>query len=946
VLELTLAVMIFLTLFVDFGSSPFGAREVAREPARLPALLSDIVRLRFSLATIAYALLAGALLLAVPPGPVRTLLLIYGLTLFAVPGFVQWVFQGHDKMQWVALGSMIRWTLFAAGVFVAVRGAEHLWRVGLVEAAAVLGFVAFNLYILKTRFPGARPARDRGSLGASFREALPIGLSELTWAATWYFATVLVGILLAGQQVGWFGAAHRPVMTLHTFVWLYFYNLLPSMARCTGAPLDALRGLVRGSLRVTAWTSLFGALVGTLFAEPIITLVFGAQYAPSVDVFRILVWMIPIALISGHYRYALIAYGLQKYEFYCALVGAVVSIGAGIPLVLTIGIRGAAAALVLSALVNLVLALVLATRKIGRLPFGGHLVQPLVTGGLMLGAFLLLRPINPWLGGAVGAAVYLALMLILQPEVRKLAGVLRAGVVLGLVAASLSCSPRSGAAEDAGARVVDGDERYELVTSSYLGGSHQDQVRDVVFDSEGNLYLTGGTASVEFPVTEGAFQTEHNPGTPDRGVKPYDVFVTKIAHDGRLVWSTRIGGPNYDRAYAIELDARGFVYVAGRAGDGFPVTEGAAQTKHSGGVGARFYGSQDGFVAKLTPDGGSLVWATFFGTKDPQIIRDLDVSDDGVVYVGAGYAEGKYPGPIARAFVNQRGGGRDAVVARLAADGRRIDWARFLGGSGREGMTPSVRVGPDGETMYVAAMTESADVPTTEGAFDREHNGGWDMYVLRLGAQDGDVRWATVLGGSRAEDSETHALAVDAEGNAVIAATTTSTDLPTTEGAFQPRYGGSGGRGTGGQSNYQGDIFVARLSADGRRLLGCTYVGGRFGEGGEGVALDAAGNVVVSGGSFSPDFPVTASAYGRESAGRADGVVFKLSADLTRLRWSTYIGGDNPDFARSVDVGPGGIVGIGGEAGSENWPLARAIQERRGGGSQEACYAVFAPVSD
>ena len=85
-----------------------------------------------------------------------------------------------------------------------------------------------------------------------------------------------------------------------------------------------------------------------MFAGPIITLVFGPQYAQSVGVFRILVWMIPIALVSGHYRYALIAYGLQKYEFYCALVGAAASIGAGVPLVLTIGIQGAAMALVCS----------------------------------------------------------------------------------------------------------------------------------------------------------------------------------------------------------------------------------------------------------------------------------------------------------------------------------------------------------------------------------------------------------------------------------------------------------------------------------------------------------------------------------------------------------------------------------------------------------------------
>ncbi|MGH7822390.1 MAG: SBBP repeat-containing protein, partial [Candidatus Binatia bacterium] len=118
-----------------------------------------------------------------------------------------------------------------------------------------------------------------------------------------------------------------------------------------------------------------------------------------------------------------------------------------------------------------------------------------------------------------------------------------------------------------------------LTFSTFLGGSASEGVRDVAVDAVGNLYVAGGTESANFPVTAGAFQTTHNPGTPESpAVTRNDVFVAKFDPTGRqLIWSTFIGGPNHDRAYAIEVDESGFVYVCGRAGRGFPVTAGAFQ---------------------------------------------------------------------------------------------------------------------------------------------------------------------------------------------------------------------------------------------------------------------------------------------------------------------------------------------------------------------------------
>ena len=113
-----------------------------------------------------------------------------------------------------------------------------------------------------------------------------------------------------------------------------------------------------------------------------------------------------------------------------------------------------------------------------------------------------------------------------------------------------------------------------LVFSTYIGGSQEDLIRDVTTDASGNIYITGGTASPDFPTTPGAFQTTHGGWM--------DVFVAKLNPNGQLLWSTRIGGPDYDRAYGLEVDNQGYVYVAGRAGPGFPTTANAFQPTYQG----------------------------------------------------------------------------------------------------------------------------------------------------------------------------------------------------------------------------------------------------------------------------------------------------------------------------------------------------------------------------
>ena len=476
---------------------------------------------------------------------------------------------------------------------------------------------------------------------------------------------------------------------------------------------------------------------------------------------------------------------------------------------------------------------------------------------------------------------------------------------------------------------------YMAVFSTYLGGRGNETIRDVAVDRDGNIYVVGGTSSSDFPVTAGAYQTTFATGGTSVGSGgDHDGFVTKLDPDGQMIWSTYLGGPNADRALGVEVDDDGNVYVGGTAGEGFPTTAGVVQATFGGDVNPnRLYGAQDGFAAKLSADGTQLLWATYFGGDDFSFFRDIDVDGSGRVHGILTRVTRANPHITSGAFQTGLQGADDGVIVRFSADGSRVEWATYLGGSGGDMRTPSIRVHSSGE-VYVWGFTDSVDAPTTPDSFDPTFNGVLDEYIAKLSADGRTLVFGAYLGGSDAEFAETHGLMLDAAGIAYVTATTRSTDFPVTPGAFQTTYGGSGGPGTGQGTNYPADAFVAVISADGRTLQAATYLGGSFGEGPEGIGVDDEGNVYVGGATFSADFPTTSDAFQQTISGAADAFAVKFNPTLTTALYSTLVGGGGIDFGRSLITDPAGAFYVTGHCQSNDWPTVQAAQPNRRGGDE------------
>ncbi|MEZ5362874.1 MAG: SBBP repeat-containing protein [Bryobacterales bacterium] len=375
-----------------------------------------------------------------------------------------------------------------------------------------------------------------------------------------------------------------------------------------------------------------------------------------------------------------------------------------------------------------------------------------------------------------------------------------------------------------------------------------------------------------------------------------------------LKYATFFGGEFAEQANGVALDGEGNVYIVGQTRD--LVAAPGSFTSVTG-------TSEDVFVLKLDPTLSRVIYFSVFGGSARERGSAIAVDAQGAAYVtGLAFSE-DFPttaGALQKTF---GGGTRDAFVAKLSPDGSRLEYATYLGGSGLEDGN-AIRVDESG-TAYVAGTTGSADFATTPGAFltALPAESQRAAFVVKLSPDGSTLELSTLLSGGARE--EAFALTLD-QGKLWIAGYSASPSFPATANAFQPTRNGAD------------DAFIARLSADGSALEAATLLGGAtcvnpFG----GVPCDQVraihidgGRVIVAGDTLTPDFPLAGPSLqhtfgGGVAFGDAFAAIFDL--ELSRLEWSTYLGGSDEDQINSIVTNPSGDIFAVGTTGSADFPL-------------------------
>jgi Beta-propeller repeat len=354
-----------------------------------------------------------------------------------------------------------------------------------------------------------------------------------------------------------------------------------------------------------------------------------------------------------------------------------------------------------------------------------------------------------------------------------------------------------------------------------IGGSSYDGAFRIRIDSTGSAFVVGFTKSRDFPTTADAVQ-------PQFGGGDSDAFLVKVNPEGRVVYSTFLGGSAADQGNALAVDAAGNVYVAGTTWSAdFPQ------------VAARFGpgGASDAFIATLRPDTKRVASYIIGGIGDEKL-TGIAVGQRGLFAVGYTHSH-DFPefGGVRRGLA----GNSDAFLVGLQLPKFDLTWATLFGGSGDDsGWGVAV---DQGGNPVIAGNTDSDDLDTTPRAFQRRRRGGSDSFIARFDATALALRSATYFGGSGNDSSgyDGDDITVDDEGNAWFVGMTASRDLPV-RGAVQRSFAGG-----------ELDGFVAGISPRGS-LLQSTYFGGPDRDLLEGVVLTRTRTLYASGVTASHEF--------------------------------------------------------------------------------------------
>ena len=448
-----------------------------------------------------------------------------------------------------------------------------------------------------------------------------------------------------------------------------------------------------------------------------------------------------------------------------------------------------------------------------------------------------------------------------------------------------------------------------LLASTYIGGTGQDGYAGIAVAraADGDVLVAGSSVSSGFPTTPGAYDPSHN-GNWDLAVVRLDSNLTT------LKMATFLGGSGDDgriKGVCLALGPDGNVYVASESqSTDYPTTAGAYDASSNG--------ARDVVVSRLSAGLDTLLASTYLGGALDDDLIGLTVGSQGDVYISGVTLSTDFPTTVG-AYDRTPGADLNVFITRLDPSLSTLVASTYLGGDGAE---HPARICLDGSgSLYLAGFTESAGFPFMPGGYDSTLGPqGFSGFVTRMSADLTTLQASTFFHGSSCDMPTS--ISLGATGDVFLTGHTSSSDMPTTPGAYDRTYNGS-------PYTESADSFVARFSPDLTTLVASTFLGGAGFEYGMAVQCDKRGSVMVVGRTGSANFPVSAGAYSTALRGTDDVFISRFDEDLTSLEASTFLGGDDYDsggFSMATD--PVGNVYVSGRTHSTDLPTTEGAYDR------------------
>ncbi len=280
-----------------------------------------------------------------------------------------------------------------------------------------------------------------------------------------------------------------------------------------------------------------------------------------------------------------------------------------------------------------------------------------------------------------------------------------------------------------------------------------------------------------------------------------------------------------------------------------------------------------------------LIFSTLLGGSDSEDGLGLDIDNQGNAYVTGHTSSIDFP--VTSGAYDTEYSNYDTFIVKFNNSGSGLLYSTFLGGNSQE-YSSEIVVDSQGN-VYITGLTSSSDFPTTGNAYDNSHNGGQDVFVVKINNIGNHLIYSTFIGGSNSDKGTGIKIY---NGNVYISGSTTSSDFPVTGNAYNQEH----------KSGLNSDGFVCKLNNSGNDMVFSTFIGGCNDESLSDLALDKNQNIYLVGTTESYDFPVTSNAFDKILSGTSDAFVSKISSDGSVLVSSTYLGGTRWESGNGITM--------------------------------------------
>ncbi|MDR2855334.1 MAG: PKD domain-containing protein, partial [Methanomicrobiales archaeon] len=519
---------------------------------------------------------------------------------------------------------------------------------------------------------------------------------------------------------------------------------------------------------------------------------------------------------------------------------------------------------------------------------------------------------------------------------------------------------------------------------------------EIYIDDEGALVASTGTRDIidetpfsyqivqdiETSVESAYLLSKDNVVTFELG--SYDNTLPLVI-DPVMRYSLYFGGGNKDLGNAIAVDDYGYAYMLGTAMSRSLKYKPEFSILSAQGNNA-IDNSRDAFLVKINPDGTALEYLIYIGGSSEDEGNDLYLDTNGDIYICGATASRDFP--TVNAFRNSLSGGRDAYITKINAAGTDFIFSTYIGGSANDEAL-GITLDQD-RNILITGLTRSWDFPIVNRYELSPFGGMVDAFITKMNPTASAIIYSNFIGGSAYDVGR--AIAVDAEGYAVVVGETESRDFPLVrpfqaerkghwnafvvafdpEGTYPAAYSTYLG---GSKDDYARDIlawpngyvtvvgktnskdfptenaiqpylsglwdgFITTFSPEGNSLVQSTYFGGSANEEINGIARDGEDNVYVIGTTNSKDLAIV-NAYQSRLGGASDAFITKFDSAVGMIKYSTYLGGHGNDEGRAIAVTTEGDAYVTGYTESKNFPQVWPFQQHFGDGDEDAFVAVI-----